>query len=223
MNIKHNIIFSGSNPISLDRDDQSIIDDMNQNLKRFYFNLVKVVSLGQVNTDTIEIVIERVLPASHLQNGLLNYIDESIISGMNESCFVVPYTAQTVIAPIFPLGPCCFSPDKEFYKLYIHLVKICTGEKVKRVAITATTSEIRMTVEFGSRIPHRYRPDITAMTTKYGDLEKLRGQTITATLQDFSGICQRDNPKIASYTGLGKFLKSEYDITLDIKSQKSKN
>ena len=223
MNIKHNIIFSGSNPISLDRDDQSIIDDMNQNLKRFYFNLVNIVSLNQVNTDTVEIVIERVLPASHLQNGLLNYIDESIISGMNESCFVVPYTAQTVIAPIFPLGPCCFSPDKEFYKLYIHLVKICTGEKVKRVAITATTSEIRMTVEFGSRIPHRYRPDITAMTTKYGDLEKLRGQTITATLQEFSGICQRDNPKIASYTGLGKFLKSEYDITLDIRSQKSKN
>lgn len=222
MNIKHNIIFSGSNSISLDRDDQSIIDDMNQNLKRFYFDLVKVVSLNQVNTDTVEIVIERELPASYLQSGLLNYIDESIISGMNESSFVVPYTSKPVIAPIFPLGPCCFSPDREFYKLYIHLVKICTGETVKRVAITATMSEIRMTVEFESRIPHRYRQDITSLTTKYGDLEKLRGQTITATLQDFSTICQRDNPKIASYSGLGKFLKSEYDITLDIRSQKSK-
>lgn len=222
MNIKHNIIFSGSNPISLDRDDQIIMNEMNKNLKRFYFELVKVVSLNQINIDTVEIVIDRELPLTHIQSGLLNYIDESIISGMNESCFVVPYTSETVIAPILPLGRCCFSPDKEFYKLYIHLNKICTGETVKKVAITTTTSEIRMTVEFDSRIPHRYRQDITAMTNKYGDLEKLRGQTITATLQDFSGICQRDNPKIASYSGLGKFLKSEYDITLDIKSQKTK-
>jgi hypothetical protein len=84
------------------------------------------------------------------------------------------------------------------------------------------TSEIRMTVEFDSRIPHRYRQDITSLTTKYGDLEKLRGQTISTTLQDFSAICQRDNPKTASYSGLGKFLKSEYNITLNIKSQKTK-
>ena len=222
MNIKHNIIFSGSNPISLDRDDQNIIDDMNQNLERFYFNLVKVVSLNQINTDTVEIVINRELPPSHLQNGLLNYIDESIISGMNESSFVVPYTSKPVIAPIFPLGRCCFSPDKAFYKLYIHLNKICTGEAVKKVAITATTSEIKMVVEFESNIPRRYRQDIMSLTAKYGDLEKLKSQTIATTLQDLSAICQRDNPKIASYNGLGKCLKNEYDITLDIKSQRSK-
>jgi len=222
MSIKHSIIFSGSNPISLDRDEHLIIDDMNKNLERFYFNLVKVVSLNQINTDTLEIIIERQLPLTYLQSGLLNFIDEAIISGMGESSFVLPYTDETVIAPILPLGHCFFSPDKEFYKLYIHLNKICTGETVKRVAITAMTSEIRMTVEFDSRIPHRYRQDITSLTTKYGDLEKLRGQTISTTLQDFSAICQRDNPKIASYSGLGKFLKSEYNITLNIKSQKTK-
>ena len=57
--MRHSIIFSGSNPISLDRDEHLIIDEMNQNLERFYFNLVKVVSLNQINTDTLEIVIER--------------------------------------------------------------------------------------------------------------------------------------------------------------------
>lgn len=222
MNIKHSIIFSGSNPINLDRDDQNIIDDMNQNLERFYFNLVKVVLLNQINTDTLEIIIERHLPLTYLQSGLLNFIDEAIISGMGESSFVLPYTDETVIAPILPLGRCFFSPDKEFYKLYIHLNKICTGETVKRVAITAMTSEIRMIVEFESGIPRRYRQDIVSLTAKYGDLGKLKGQTITATLQDFSAICQRDNPKTASYSGLGKFLKSEYNITLDIKSQKTK-
>ena len=222
MNIKKSIILSGSNPISLDRDDQIIIDDMNKNLERFYFDLVKVVSLNQINTDTVEIVIERQLPLTHLQNGLLNFIDESIISGMGESSFVLPYTNETIIAPILPLGRCFFSPDREFYKLYIHLNKICTGETVKRVAIMATTSEIRMTVEFESSIPHRYRQDIVSLTAKFGDLDKLRGQTISSSLQDFSAICQRDNPKIASYSGLGKFLKSEYNITLDIKSQKTK-
>lgn len=222
MNIKHNIVFSGSNPISLDRDNQTIIDDMNRNLERFYFELVKVVSLNQVNIDTVEIVIERELPLTHLQSGLLNFIDESIISGMGESSFVLPYTDETVIAPILPLGRCFFSPDKQFYKLYIHLNKICTGETVKKVAITATTSEIKMVVEFESNIPRRYRQDIMSLTAKYGDLGKLKGQTISSSLQDFSAICQRDNPKIASYSGLGKFLKSEYNITLDIKSQKTK-
>ena len=222
MNIKHNIVFSGSNPISLDRDNQTIIDDMNRNLERFYFELVKVVSLNQVNIDTVEIVIERELPLTHLQSGLLNFIDESIISGMGESSFVLPYTDETVIAPILPLGRCFFSPDKQFYKLYIHLNKICTGETVKKVAITATTSEIKMVVEFESNIARRYRQDIMSLTAKYGDLGKLKGQTISSSLQDFSAICQRDNPKIASYSGLGKFLKSEYNITLDIKSQKTK-
>lgn len=222
MNIKHNIVFSGSNPISLDRDNQTIIDDMNRNLERFYFELVKVVSLNQVNTDIVEIVIERELPLTHLQSGLLNFIDESIISGMGESSFVLPYTDETVIAPILPLGRCFFSPDKQFYKLYIHLNKICTGETVKKVAITATTNEIRMMVEFESNIPRRYRQDIMSLTAKYGDLGKLKGQTISTTLQDFSTICQRDNPKIASYSGLGKFLKSEYNITLEIRSQKTK-
>lgn len=222
MNITHSIILSGSNSISLDRDEHLIIDDMNKNLERFYFNLVKVVSLNQINTDTVEIVIERELPLTHLQSGLLNFIDESIISGMGESSFVLPYTDETVIAPILPLGRCFFSPDKEFYKLYIHLNKICTGETVKRVAITATTTTIKMTVEFESSIPHRYRQDIVSLTAKFGDLEKLRGQTISSSLQDFSAICQRDNPKTASYSGLGKFLKSEYNITLDIKSQKTK-
>ena len=216
MSIKHSIIFSGSNPISLDRDEHLIIDDMNKNLERFYFNLVKVVSLNQINTDTLEIIIERLLPLTYLQSGLLNFIDEAIISGMGESSFVLPYTDETVIAPILPLGRCFFSPDKEFYKLYIHLNKICTGETVKRVAITAMTSEIRMIVEFENR------QDIVSLTAKYGDLEKLRGQTISSSLQDFSAICQRDNPKTASYSGLSKFLASEYNITLEIKSQKTK-
>ena len=222
MNIKHNIILSGSNPISLDQDEQSIIDAMNANLERFYFDMVKVVSVSQINPDTAEIVIERQLPASCFQSGLLNYIDESIITGMGESCFVIPYSANPLIAPILPLGDCCFSPDTEFYKLYKHLIKICTGENVKRVTIITTTTEIKIVVEYDNKIPRRYRQDIVSLTTKYGDLTKLKGQTITATLQDFSTICQRDNPKVSAYNGLGKFLKNEYDITLDIRSQKTK-
>ena len=100
MKIKHDIILSGSNPISLDQDEQIIMNEMNTNLNRFYGNLVKVVSVSQINTDTAEFVIERDLPATHIQSGgLLNYIDESIITGMNESCFV-PYGQDQMIAPI---------------------------------------------------------------------------------------------------------------------------
>ena len=222
MKIKHDIILSGSNPISLDQDEQIIMNEMNTNLNRFYGNLVKVVSVSQINTDTAEFVIERDLPATHIQSGgLLNYIDESIITGMNESCFV-PYGTDRMIVPILPIGKCCFSPDTEFYRLYKHLIKICTGENVKKIAITTTTSTIKMVVEFDNNVPRRYRLDIVSLISRYGDLDKMRGQTITATLQDFSAICQRDNPKIASYDGLAKYLKKEYDITLDIKSQKTK-
>ena len=222
MKIQHEIILSGSNPISLDQNDKDIIDEMNKNLGRFYGNLVQVVSVNQINTDTAEFVIERDLPPTHIQSGgLMNYIDESIITGMNESCFV-PYGSDQMIAHILPIGKCCFSPEREFYKLYKHLIKICTGENVKRIAITTTTSEIRLIVEFDNNVPRRYRQDIVSLISKYGDLDELRGQTISATLQEFSAICQRDNAKIASYDGLAKYLKSEYDITLEIKSQKTK-
>lgn len=222
MKIKHDIILSGSNPISLDQDEQIIMDEMNSNLNRFYGNLVKVVSVSQINTDTAEFVIERDLPATHIQSGgLMNYIDESIITGMNESCFV-PYGKDQAIAPILPIGKCCFSPDTEFYRLYKHLIKICTGENVKKIAITTTTSTIKMVVEFDNNVPRRYRQDIVSLISRYGDLDRMKGQIITTTLQDFSAICQRDNPKIASYDGLAKYLKKEYDITLDIKSQKTK-
>ena len=112
MNIQHTIILSGSNPISLDQNDKEIIDEMNKNLGRFYGNLVQVVSVNQINTDTAEFVIERDLPPTHIQSGgLMNYIDESIITGMNESCFV-PYGSDQMIAPILPIGKCCFSPER---------------------------------------------------------------------------------------------------------------
>ena len=93
---------------------------------------------------------------------------------------------------------------------------------MKKIAITTTTSTIKMVVEFDNSVPRRYRLDIVSLISRYGDLDKMKGQTITTTLQDFSAICQRDNPKIASYDGLAKYLKKEYDITLDIKSQKTK-
>lgn len=222
MKIKHDIIISGSNPISLDQDEQIIIDIMNMNLNRFYFNLVNVVSISQIDLDTVEIVIERQLPSSHIQNnGLLNYIDESIISGMNESCFVLPYSSNPVIFPIFSIMDTFFSPDTEFYKLYKHLINICTGENVDRIAITPTTNDIKIVVEYVSNIPRRYRQDIINLTAQYGDLGNLRGQTITTTLKDFSAICHRNSLKVAAYNGLAKCLIKEYNITLDIKSQKS--
>lgn len=221
MNIKHGIILSGTNTISLDQDNQTIIDEMNKNLKRFYGDLVKVVSVNQIDMDTVEIVINRDLPASHIQNNLLDYIDEAIISGMDESSFL-PFGPKPVIFPILPLGDSCFSPNDEFYELYKHLINICTGEKVTRITIVPTTSDINIVVEYKSRIPRRYKQDIMNLTAKYGDLNNLSGQTISSTLRDFSSICQRDSPKVASYNGLAKFLGKEYNITLDIKSQKSK-
>ena len=222
--MKHKIILSGSKPVSLDQPKQAINNELNENFDRFYFGLVKVKDIKELNQDTIEITISRKVEFEHLQPGFVSFIDESIITGMNESVFV-PYNKEQAIFPIIPIGGCYFSPDKEFIKLYKHLINICTGEVVKRLDIKASLSELVVMVEYDTQNnipPKRYQQDITNLTAKFGDFYALKGQTIDLTLKEMSAICFRDNPKVSSYDGLRKYLKTTYDIDLNITSQKSK-
>lgn len=221
--MKHNLIFSGSKAISLDQPEDKIIDEINSNLDCCYLGLVKVDSVKEADVDTVEIKVLRELPSTgYYQNGFLTYIDESIISGMVESCFV-PGENQ-VVFPIIPLGECFFTPDFEFIKLFKHLINIATGEDVKQILITPTTKELFVRIEFSGKmkIPRRYQQDIMDLTGKYGDLGRLKGQTLNITLQDFSKICKRDQPKIAAYKGLLKCLEKTYGININLTSNKTK-
>ena len=70
-------------------------------------------------------------------------------------------------------------------------------------------------------IPEKYQRDIEALRQKYGDAFKT-GLCINLTLQEALSIMHRERRRIDSYSGLVSYLKKEWDITLSIKSQKTK-
>ena len=68
------------------------------------------------------------------------------------------------------------------------------------------------------KVPRRYRQDIQSLK----DANLLLGGTITMTLQEFGQYCERDQLKIAAYTGLGKYLQKAYGISLCLTSKKTR-
>ncbi len=69
------------------------------------------------------------------------------------------------------------------------------------------------------KIPRRYRTDIKNLQ----DAGLLGGDRINMTLQEFAQYCERDQLKIAAYTGLSKYLNKEYGISLQLTSRKTKS
>lgn len=70
-------------------------------------------------------------------------------------------------------------------------------------------------------IPEKYRKDIEALRTKYGESFST-GFCIEVTLRELLELCPRDRRRTDAYIGLVSYLKNNYDITLTIKSQKKK-
>lgn len=70
-------------------------------------------------------------------------------------------------------------------------------------------------------IPEKYRKDVEALQSKYGDAFKT-GLCINLTLQEALSLMSRDRKRVDSYAGLISYLKREQGITLTIKSQKTK-
>lgn len=64
----------------------------------------------------------------------------------------------------------------------------------------------------------RFDSDVEALRKKYGDLET--GLTIEITLQELLKICPRKRTRVDAYQGLVSYLKSKYEVTLNIKSRK---
>ena len=68
------------------------------------------------------------------------------------------------------------------------------------------------------KIPRRYRQDIQNLK----EANLLGNERISMSLQEFGQYCERDQLKIAAYTGLSKFLQESYGITLHLTSRKTK-
>lgn len=70
-------------------------------------------------------------------------------------------------------------------------------------------------------IPEKYKKDVAALRNKYGDAFKT-GLCIELTLQEALSIMPRERKRIDAFAGLVSYLKKGWDITLTIKSQKTK-
>jgi len=72
-------------------------------------------------------------------------------------------------------------------------------------------------------ISEKYKKDITALERYYDcELSSLTGLCINLTLQEALSIMPRERRRIDAYRGLQSYLKRELDITLTIKSRKTK-
>ena len=71
-------------------------------------------------------------------------------------------------------------------------------------------------------IPEKYQRDIEALRNKYGDAFTT-GLCINLTLQEALSIMPRERRRIDSDRGLRSYLKEGWDMTLTIKSQKTKS
>ena len=70
-------------------------------------------------------------------------------------------------------------------------------------------------------VPEKFRDDIAALTEYIGAEKFKSGLTIEVSLAEVLGIVPRNRRRTDAYDSLAKYLKSELDITLTIKTSKS--
>ena len=68
----------------------------------------------------------------------------------------------------------------------------------------------------------KYQKDISALEERYGKLSSQTGLSINLTLKEALTLIPRGRKRIDAYAGLVSYLKREYNITLIITSQKTK-
>ena len=91
-------------------------------------------------------------------------------------------------------------------------------EPTQEVAVPVVEKEISPSVPLPTI--GKYDADVEALRNKHGNF--ITGLCITENLQDLLTICPRNRPRVDAYQGLVSHLKSEYGVTLTIKSRKTK-
>lgn len=69
-------------------------------------------------------------------------------------------------------------------------------------------------------VPEKFREDVAALTEYIGAEKFKSGLTIEVSLAELLGIVPRNRKRTDAYDSLAKYLKSELDITLTIKTSK---
>lgn len=108
--------------------------------------------------------------------------------------------------------------------MFEHLInQILGAEKVSALnrQEEVTTPDVIEKSSIVKPIPEKYKNDIEALRTKYGDSFST-GLCIEVTLKELLELCPRERHRTDAYRGLVSYLSKELGINLIIKSQKSK-
>ena len=109
------------------------------------------------------------------------------------------------------------------FKEFINQLLGLEREPIPNRQDTFTAPDVTEKAVSSEPIPKKYQRDIEALRQKYGDAFKT-GLCINLTLQEALSIMPRvRRRRLDSYRGLQSYLMKEWDITLTIKSQKTKS
>ena len=108
------------------------------------------------------------------------------------------------------------------FKEFINQLLGLEREPIPNRQDTFTAPDVTEKAVSSEPVPEKYKKDVEALQSKYGDAFKT-GLCINLTLQEALSIMPRERRRIDSYRGLQSYLKKEWDITLSIKSQKTKS
>lgn len=108
--------------------------------------------------------------------------------------------------------------------MFTEFIKQILGAERRSVSNRLENAAPSVIVKKGSTepIPEKYKKDIAALQEKYGNLSSLTGLSISLTLKEALEIMPRNRRRVDAYKGLKNYLKREYGIELNIKSQKTK-
>lgn len=95
-------------------------------------------------------------------------------------------------------------------------------DETAREITEAGTLKLKPAIKNESVLEATISPDYTILKDKFGDLESLRGKTITLELHQAAKLLNRSRIKADAFSKLIKDIKNDYGINLNIYNRRNK-
>lgn len=114
-----------------------------------------------------------------------------------------------------------FRPFLSLYVMNLHYIIFGENDSFLRGREAVVADSLDKQITTTHIVPEKFRDDITALREYIGAEKFKSGLTIEVSLAELLGIVPRNRKRTDAYDSLAKYLKSELDITLTIKTSKS--